>query len=294
MADPTHTPLFLAVGHHGLRLTSSNGTDWVQPQLSKEGDVFRSARFGNGRFVTLGTYGGDNIFAWSADGLEWHTGKKDAKYAKYYRGLAFGDRKFIALGGDPGAVGHGAPFLQTSTDGKEWSENVEIGGGYILRRLAWGNGRWVGIGDRGRLAMTLDCKEWQDAANTKAVDTLIDIAFGNSVFVGVGLHGLRMTSEDGLKWSTPLRGEEGEHLNTVLWTGDRFVAVGAGGTYFSTDGLKWKRELNLDAPVAAAHARNIFIGANWKGRLLHSSDAVEWKQVHRSEHHIEAVCSSTS
>lgn len=296
MADPSPPPHFLAVGHHGLRFLSMNGKEWTQPQLSKEGDVFRFTRFGHGRFVALGTYGGDNIFASSADGQTWHTGKQDAKYAKYYRGLAFGDGKFVAVGGDPGAVGHGAPFLQTSTDGIDWSDAASIGGGFILRRLAYGNDRWVGIGDRGRRATSLDLKEWKDAAGNQPVNTLVDIAFGKtpsgrSVFVGVGLHGLRMMTEDGLTWSKPERGEEGEHLNTILWTGERFAAIGAGATYFSADAVDWERKPNIDAPVAVAYRQNLFIGANWKGRLLRSSDAITWEQVHRAEHHVEAVCS---
>lgn len=289
MMTNVQQPLFVAVGHHGLRLVSENGVDWINPQLGKEGDVYRAVRHGNGHIVALGTYGGDNIFASSADGSDWKTGKQDAKYSKYFRGLSFGDGKFLALGGDPGAVGHAAPFAMTTTDGVEWSDPIEIGGGFVLRRVAWGNDRWVGVGDRGRRATSPDIRQWKDAAENKPVNTLVDIAFGNGVFVGVGLHGLRMTTEDGLQWSAPVRGEEGEHLNTVLWTGDRFVAVGAGATYFSPDGTNWKREPNKDAPVATAFGKDVFIGANWKGRLLRSTDAIDWQQAHRADHHIEAV-----
>ena len=34
----------------------------------------------------------------------------------------------------------------------------------------------------------------------------------------------------------------------------------------------------------------VFVGANWKGRLLRSEDAVEWREVFKSDRHIEAVC----
>ena len=98
-----------------------------------------------------------------------------------------------------------------------------------------------------------------------------------------------MTSSDGLKWSDRQVGEEGEHINSILWTGERFVAVGLGATYFSNDGRKWQRKKNHDAPLTATHGDGIFLGAHWKGRILRSTDAIRWKQVFRSEHHIEAL-----
>lgn len=290
MADPQQqTPLFVAVGHNGLRLVSENGSDWKNLQLGKEGEVYRAVRSGNGRHVAVGTYGGENIFAATTDGVTWKTGNKEAKYVKYFRGLAFGNGMFLGLGGDPGSVGSSSPFVVTSTEGATWSDFISIPGKHILRRAAWGNDRWVGVGDRGRRATSPDGKDWKDAPDAKAIDTLVDVAFGKNIFAGVGLHGLRMTSEDGLRWNAPLRGEEGEHLNSILWAGDHFVAVGAGATWFSTDGVDWKRESNKDAPLTVAFGNKMFVGANWKGRLLRSTDAVEWKQVYKAEHHVETV-----
>jgi hypothetical protein len=69
-----------------------------------------------------------------------------------------------------------------------------IAGKNMIRRVAWGNDRFVGVGDRGRRAASKDGFEWTDAPNVKAVDTLIDVAFGRDLFVGVGLHGLRMST----------------------------------------------------------------------------------------------------
>lgn len=60
--------LFLAIGHNGSRLTSSDGKAWSAPQLGKEGETFRCAAGGNGRLVTIGSFGGSNIFASTADG----------------------------------------------------------------------------------------------------------------------------------------------------------------------------------------------------------------------------------
>jgi hypothetical protein len=280
---------YVAVGHNGLRLVSGNGTDWRVSASGKEGEVFRAAAFGNGRFVAVGTFGGSNLFASTADGSAWDSWSKDGRYSTYVRSLAFGDGRFVAIGGDPGAVGSSSPVALHSTDGVQWTDFIPLGGKHILRRIAFGKGLWVGVGDRGRRASSKDAKSFTDDEGFKAVDTLIDVAFGKGVFVGVGLHGLRMLSEDGLKWTRRFAGEEGEHLNSVVWAEDRFFAVGQGATYSSPDGVEWKRLENRDAPLTVAFGNGLFVGANWKGRILTSRDGVDWTQVHKAEHHIESV-----
>jgi hypothetical protein len=281
--------LFVAVGHQGQRVASENGADWKNLQLGKEGEIYRAVASGNSIHVAAGNFGGANLLSATRDGVTWDTANKDGQYKNFIRGMAFGNGGFLAIGGDPGAVGSSAPFIVQSADGVQWGDYVPIAGRHILRRVAWGGGRWVGVGDRGRRAASKDGKEWTDAPSTKAADTLVDVTFGAGKFVGVGLHGLRSVTEDGLQWPHRFPGEEGEHINSVLWTGDRFVAVGQGATYFSPDGLEWTRKENKDAPLAAAFGAGAFVGTHWKGRILGSDDAIEWRQVYKCEHHLEAV-----
>jgi photosystem II stability/assembly factor-like uncharacterized protein len=295
MPDPAakSLSLFVAAGHEGVRISSPDGNIWSREQTGKEGEVYRAVAFGNGRYVAVGTFGGKNIFASSRDCQKWDYSSKDGKYSLYVRGLGFAKDAFLAIGGDPGSVGGSAPFVLTTTDGVTWSDYIKISGKHILRRIAWGKDRFVGVGDRGRRSMSKDGQQWEDVAGTKAIDTLIDVAYGGpekqGIFVGVGLHGLRMTSSDGVKWSERIPGEEGEHLNSIVWADNRFVAVGAGATYFSPDGVKWAREVNQDAPTAVAYGKGVFVGASWKGRLLRSTDGVKWEQVYKGEYNFEAV-----
>lgn len=282
--------MFVAVGHNGLRLSSRDGVAWGKPTFGKEGEVYRGVCCGAGRFVTYGSYGGLNLFAATTDGEKWETATRDARYAHYVRGIGFGEGRFVALGGDPGAVGAAKAFSLTSTDGLDWGEAHESGGKFVLRRIAFGNGLCVAVGDRGRRSVSSDGGiTWNDVPNTKAVDTLIDVAFGNGLFVGVGLHGLRMSTRDGLTWSERLVGEEGEHCNSVVWTGEQFVAIGQGATYFSRDGEKWERVVNVDPPTTATFGDNVFVGSSWKGRILHSTDAITWREVQKCEQHVEAI-----
>ena len=280
---------FIAVGHRGLRMTSTDGTNWSHVQTGKEGETYRAVAFGNKCFSAVGSYGGANLLAMTMDGETWNTGSRDAKYVSYLRGLGFGKGMFLGLGGDPGSVGQSKPFVMMSEDGITWGEIIPIEGKNMLRRVCYGNDRFVAVGDRGRRAASPDAREWRDMPNVKAIDTLIDVTFGNGTFVGAGLHGLRMSSEDGITWSERLVGEEGEHINSVLWTGERFVAVGQGATYFSPDGRKWERVPNKNAPQIAVYGGQLFLGAAWRGRILTSTDAITWQESFRSEQHVEAI-----
>jgi hypothetical protein len=280
--------LFVAVGEQGLRMVSPDGIDWRHPATGREGEVYRAVCFGASRFVALGTYGGDNLFSTSKDGRTWETVQRTSRVG-VVRGIGHGKDLFLAVGGDAGFGTYAQPCGITSADGVKWGDFFSFPGKSILRRVALGNGRFVGVGDSGRRAVSTNGRKWDDAAGVRALDTLVDVAFGKGVFVGVGLHGLRMTSEDGLRWTDRQVGEEGEHLNSILWTGESFVAVGLGATWLSADGRKWRRHANRDAPLTAAHGGGIFVGAHWKGRILRSTDAITWKQVHKSEHHVEAL-----
>lgn len=286
---PTESHIFVAVGHDGTRLTSPDGATWTEAARGKEGEVFRAVAFGGGRCVAVGTYGGKNLFSSSADGKTWTFGSKDGKYNRTLRGLAYGKGQFVTAGGDPVSVGQSSPFVMLSTDGVEWTDYIEIAGKNIIRRIAWGNDCFVGVGDRGRRSFSPDARSWTDVPNMKAVDTLIDIAYGNGIFVGVGLHGLRMTTKDGQTWSERMAGNEGEHLNSIVWANDRFVAVGAGATYISPDGVKWESKANEDAPTTLAHHAGVFIGCAWRGRIMVSKDAVNWTLAHQAKSPIEAV-----
>ncbi len=288
--------MFLAVGQQGQRLISDNGSDWKNLQLGKEGEYYRGAAIGNGKFVTVGTFGGNNILSSSPDGNVWKSINKDGKYKYYLRGLNFANGYFLAMGGEPVTVGAASQFVMISTDGDTWTDFVPIAGKFLIRRFAYGNNLWVGVGDRGRRAASADGKDWKDATQAKAIDTLVDVAYGSGVFVGVGLHGLRMASKDGLNWFSQQRGEEGIHLNSVVWTGTQFVAAGMGATsgapgltYFSSDGYAWKTQPNEDAPQTMCFGNKLFVGINWRGRILTSTDALKWTQVYKSEHNFEAI-----
>ena len=289
-AAPAQQAIFVAGGHSGLRMISRNGTDWTNRVLGREGQVYRGFCFGQGKCVGVDTFGNDSILAVTTDGATWESyQKKHPAGELFMQGITFGLGRFLAYGGniadDPGTY-----YAYRSADAVRWDEPIwQKNGKNLLRRIIVGDGVLVGVGDRGRRAVSKDGITWQSTPDYKAADTLIDVAFGNGIYVGVGLNGLRLRSRDGLTWTDRQVGEPGEHLNAVGWCDGRFVAVGLGATYVSPDGAAWQRTPNRNAPLTMAYGNGVFVGSHWKGRILMSRDAIDWRQVYQADQHIETV-----
>ena len=210
--QPLSGPLFIAIGENGLRCFSTDGRTWSNIQLGKEGQVYRTAAFGNGRCVVSAHFGGISTFAASQDGVTWKTSEYDAKYSNYVENLVFFNKRFIGVG---------VNFVMPSIDGVAWEpkrklpeRKMSFGIDPTIHRFAIGNDLLVGIADYGVTFTTKDGLDWKVSPDPKPKDALIDVAFGNGYFVSGGMHGLRMRSIDGIAWTDRAAGEEGEHINS--------------------------------------------------------------------------------
>ncbi len=286
---------FVAVGNNGICVVSENGTDWKRVALGKDGDLYRSICFAEGRYVAVGNRGGENLFSVSMDGGQtWKTEKRTENDLNM-RCVLYGGGQFLASGGDAQVGDSGRNALHLSKDGENWSPLVQYGG-KLIRRITYGNGIFVGVGDYGRYSVSKDGTKWTDPPKSgegpsqyKVSLPLVDVAFGNGIFVCVGLNSYRMTSTDGLHWTHAQSGEEGEHLNSILWTGDRFVAAGPQVTFFSPDGVTWQRTPNKNGPLTMIYSQGLFLGTHWKGRILLSKDAITWTQVYRTDQNLQCL-----
>jgi hypothetical protein len=289
--EPLKGNLFVATGESGLRTFSRDGSTWTHQQTDREGILLQYVCFANGRCLAGGRYGGDRMIFTTGDGATWTQAKLPGQpYATRLEFFyAIGDRFYAVLHEDAQI-----PGIISSTDGQTWDARQPmiddpklLKHDAHLRRIAYGDGRLVVLADYGaRLARKPGEAKFEAVPKPSARDTLIDIAFGNGVFVGGGLHGLRMRSVDGLDWTDRVVGEEGEHINAMIFDGKQFVGIGQGATYFSPDGQTWRREPNENAPTTAAFAKGTYVGSLWPGKLLRSTDAVHWKQVHECPHHV--------
>jgi hypothetical protein len=288
---PLRGNVFVAAGENGLRAFSTDGKVWTHTQIDREGVLLHYACFHQGRCHAGGRFGGDLVAYHSQDGVAWQSGKLDSKpYAERLELLFATDSEVCGIISTDGAP----PQAIRTKDGKSWTTRKDLLDDWRvmvrdahLRRVAMGNGRIVFTGDYGaRLSgKSLDDK-FQAVPKASAKDTLIDLAFGNGVFVGGGLHALRMRSKDGLEWTDRTVGEEGEHINSMIFDGKQFVGIGQGATYTSPDGVSWKRTPNKNAPTAAAFGDGVFVGTLWPGKILRSTDGIDWVEVHKFPHNV--------
>jgi photosystem II stability/assembly factor-like uncharacterized protein len=279
---------FVAFGEQGLRMRSENGRDWSEPVVEKDKLYCRSAVYGDGRFLVLATYGEKTILFGSEDGANWErlAEKDPTQDGGKVIDLAYGNGRYVALGGH--MDGHWT-IVMTSADGRTWDGPKKFDKEPLLLRVIFGGGKFLACGYKGRVAFSENGEKWTDSEPLPPLDTFISVAYGNGLYVGAGLHGLRMRSEDGSVWTDRVVGEEGEHINAMLWTGERFVGVGLGATYFSPDGKTWERVPNRDAPVACEYGDGLFVGANWRGRILVSTDAIAWEEIYKAPHHVNGI-----
>ena len=156
----------------GVRITSRDGRIWHEPTLGKGGEVCRGRGHRRGAVGPRWARGAVNRF-WhsSADGVTWEQTTRDGGYAGYLRSVVFVGGRFLALGGDPGSVGAADPYIMESQDGQTWSEPHKIGGKFLLRRIALGHDRYVGVGDRGRRCWSDDGRTWTDVEGTKPIES---------------------------------------------------------------------------------------------------------------------------
>jgi hypothetical protein len=182
---------FVAVGfviasgvNTGLVYTSTNGLSWTQRTVANN-NVWQSITYGNGLFVAVAqpiTAGAINLVMTSSDGITWTSRNVPATYSSY-RAIAFGNNKFVILGGGP---------VLNSTDGINWTTT---GATVSALNLIYENGLFT-TGTN----YSINGINW---FGTNIFNTPQDIAFGNGYFVSVRRSGANQFaySPNGITWT---------------------------------------------------------------------------------------------
>ena len=105
--------------------------------------------------------------------------------------------------------------------------------------IAYGNGRWVIVGEEGTILSSPDGMAWTSEINPAGTAKLDDVAFGNGLFLAMGHgNGVVVTSPDGREW-TEQTSKAGGALE-IIHDGTQFVALAAAGVFAtSTNGASW-------------------------------------------------------
>ena len=240
---------FVAVGDYGRMAYSTNGVNWIAIPPGIFNKI--SGTFGKKTSITGVAHGGDKFIAWaengalaySTNGVNWVGNGKASQFGMdSIKGIAHGDGKFVAVG-ENGKMAY-------SINGVKWTalpaNVVDKGGifgvpsGYFadINGIAYGNGKFIAVGQRNKMAYSTDGVKWiAMPTNSKDDDRLDDrtdivaIAYGDGKFVVARKNGYLLYSTNGLDWVGVLSGDvNGDKIYgniTSLAHGDgKFVAAG--------------------------------------------------------------------
>jgi len=154
---------YVAVGFSGARIKSLDGRDWLGADTTGLGtNDLNEVSYGDGLFVAVGN---DGLISVTSDGETW-IDKNDAT-ATSMTGIAFGEGRFVAVGGGVSLV---------SDDAETWTEHALTP---TLDKIAYGDGDFIAVGEEGAYRSS-DGVDWT-ALSVAPTPRLRAIGFGPSL-----------------------------------------------------------------------------------------------------------------
>jgi hypothetical protein len=245
-----------------MRGRSADGASWTVDNVDDRSTVYRDMEFGDGVFaastsngVSTSTDGrlwthhaipsAESLRAIAYGGGRWVVGD-DRSQADDFLGFAISEDQGATWEYVTTELPAGTPFamiwaqgqfvvvgywglVATSPDGRTWTEHPfpNIGEPLHLLGVAYGNGRYLAVGNPASIWASSDARSWT-AIEPNARPLFRSIAFGDDVFVGVGNNAAIWTSRTGASWSRRSF-PDSYRFSYVAYGGGHFVAIGDWG-----------------------------------------------------------------
>ena len=221
----------------------------------------------------------------STDGINWVQRQAGTPY--HLSSVAYGNGRFVAVGGEDLNLDVSETRIVTSSDGMNW--DVHQPGTYALATsIAYGNGQFVAVGGSdpyGFIMTSVDGMDWvlRLSPSTKRIQPLASIAYGDNRFVAVGgglppaySSNVIATSIDGVNWEFI---KSVVNLKSVAYGNGQFVAVGSSGIILtSADGAHWiRRPTTTTAQLNGINfGSGQFAAVGYGGTIVTSADGTTW------------------
>jgi len=182
---------FLTGGQGSLVAISSDGVTWTGSTVTSfAGQTVNDAAYGAGVWVVVGN---NNNIATSPDGTTW-TGRTSAISGNILS-IAFSDTLDLFV------IGTSTGLMATSPDGITWTARTSTHGTDDIHSIAWGNDKFVAVGDKYKISTSVDGITWVDTGQTPVLGVLRDVSFGNGTFVCANASSDNfLVSTDGVAW----------------------------------------------------------------------------------------------
>ena len=255
---------FVAVGHEGLIMTSTDGVSWVK-KISGINSMLTAITYAK-EFSPKLIVGGEGVVITSNDGVNWSVSIEEKNKPFLLNDLVWGNGKIIG-------VSMGKPNVMTSSDGIKWNDAKNPGG--LMLAVTRGEHSYVGVGFMSAAFSSNDGVSWEKST-TGIPGVLTGITYANDKFIAVGPRGLIVTSSDGLTWNKS-SSDTTMGFDQVIWNGKLAIAVGGQKPFsisdmtalkkptseatvaYSLDGIRWE--------VETFDEKNAFTSITWSQRL---------------------------
>src|SRR6266542_275051 len=150
---------FVAVGDGGSIVTSTDGENWTARSSGSQA-ALNGVAYGNGKFLAFGDEGTNGVVLTSPDGLTWTL--SIAQTASGLRQVIYDRGMFVGVGTIDFQNGERQPRITTSLDGQSWTNQTSVPVLDALNGIAYGNGTFVAVGDRGLIVTSADGLNWTE------------------------------------------------------------------------------------------------------------------------------------
>jgi hypothetical protein len=154
-----------------------------------------------------------------------------------------------------------------------------------INAIAYGNNKFVAVGEDGKMAYSSDGKTWTAVSNSTFGSDIIEaIAFGNGTFVAVGGGGKIAYSSNGTSWTAATNILYSPYLRAIAYGNNMFVAGGGYGTVaYSSNGITWTRvDISdiMDDIGEIAYGNGTFVASDYySGTIVWSTNGTTWTAV---------------
>ncbi|MDX1950601.1 MAG: hypothetical protein SFY81_00365 [Verrucomicrobiota bacterium] len=237
---------------------------------------FHGLTVGMGKVIAVGT---DGVIGSSTNLTNWTIIQRVEPYYRNFYSIAASTNGTIVVGGEAG--------LAYSTNGQTFTGVVHTNLNtpfryYAVRGLAFGDGKFVGVGGTGPAMFSTNGIDWDVVSHPLASAFLYDIIHAKSSFYGVGYSGVILTSTEGDdEWNQQVSGTT-RNLHGITEAFGKLIAVGYQGAVYSSDGVTWS---NSTTPLVTGTLLDVTSGANVAvavgeyGKILFSTNGIAWSST---------------
>lgn len=152
--------------------------------------------------------------------------------------------------------------------------------GGAFQDIAYGAGLFVIVGTLEEIQSSAGDGSW--TRRRTGTKTLYAVTYGGGKFVAVGQDGRIVYSSDGITWTVATSAITNDFHSVVYVAGKFVAGTDTRALAYSADGITWSTVFNLaEASDASSMAVSASMGAfyAWAGHIYYSADGVTWTEV---------------